>query len=94
MLTARYEQNWCCGYKNFTHMIARVKLIHMKFSIISILATALISSTAIAESEPVKMSTSRICHTPDSTYCEQTKKLTSFKTLRECLNAGGIMPKR
>lgn len=29
-----------------------------------------------------------------STYYEQTKRFTPFKTLQECLNAGGRMPKR
>jgi hypothetical protein len=75
-------------------MIARVKLIHMKFSIIPLITTTLISLTAFAQSLPVKMSNSSICHTPGSTYYEQTKKFISFKTLQECLKAGGRMPKR
>jgi hypothetical protein len=66
----------------------------MKFSINSLIATVLISSGALAQSQPVKMSNSGICHSPVSTYYEQTKKFTSFKTLQECLNAGGRMPKR
>jgi hypothetical protein len=66
----------------------------MKFSIISLIATGLISTAAFAQSKPVKMSNSGICHAPGSTYYEQTKKFTSFKTLQECLNAGGRMPKR
>ncbi len=66
----------------------------MKFSIISIIATVLISTGVFAQSKPVKMSNSGICHAPGSTYYEQTKKFTPFKTLLECLNAGGRMPKR
>jgi hypothetical protein len=66
----------------------------MKFSIISLIATVLISSSAFAQSQTVKMSNSGICHAPGSTYYEQTKKFTSFKTLQKCLNAGGRMPKR
>ena len=66
----------------------------MKFSIISLIATVLISTGAFAQSKPVKMSNSGICHAPGSTYYEQTKSFTSFKTLQECLNAGGRMPKR
>ena len=65
----------------------------MKFSIISLLGTVLISA-AFAQSLPVKMSNSGICHAPGSTYYEQTKKFTAFKSLQECLNAGGRMPKR
>lgn len=66
----------------------------MKFSIISLIATVLISSGAFAQSQPVKMSNSGICHTPGSTYYDQTKKFTVFKSLQECLNAGGRIPKR
>jgi len=66
----------------------------MKFSIISLIATVLISTAAFAQSKPVKMSTSGICHAPGSTYYEQTKKFTAFKTLQECLSAGGRMPQR
>ena len=66
----------------------------MKFSIIPLIATVLISAGAFAQSQPVKMSSAGICHAPDSTYYKQTKKFTSFKTLQECLNAGGKMPKR
>ncbi len=66
----------------------------MKFSIISIIATVLISTGVFAQSKPVKMSNSGICHTPGSTYYEQTKNFTPFKTLQECLSAGGRMPKR
>ena len=54
----------------------------------------MISTAAFAQSKPVKMSNSGICHAPGSTYYEQTKKFTAFKTLQECLNAGGRMPKR
>jgi hypothetical protein len=66
----------------------------MKFSIISLIATVLISTGAFAQSLPVKMSNSGICHAPGSTYYEQTKRFTPFKTLQECLSAGGRMPKR
>ena len=66
----------------------------MKFSIISLIATVLISTGAFAQSKPVKMSNTGICHAPGSTYYEQTKKFTAFKSLQECLSAGGRMPKR
>jgi len=66
----------------------------MKFSIIPLIATVLISTAAFAQSKPVKMSNTGICHSPGSTYYEQTKKFTSFKSLQDCLNAGGRMPKR
>jgi hypothetical protein len=66
----------------------------MKFSIFPLIATVLISTAAFAQSKPVKMSNTGICHSPGSTYYEQTKKFTSFKSLQDCLNAGGRMPKR
>ncbi len=66
----------------------------MKFSIISLITTVILSAPAFAQSKPVKMSKSGICHSPGSTYYEQTKNFTTFKTLQECLSAGGRMPKR
>jgi len=44
--------------------------------------------------EPVKMSKSGICHAPNSTYYVKTKNFTPYKTLKECLDAGGRLPKR
>jgi len=44
---------------------------------------------------PVKMSSSGICHEKGkSSYYDQTKKFTAYKTLDECLKAGGRMPKK
>ena len=44
--------------------------------------------------EPVKMSKSKICHAPISSYYDKTKNFTPYKTLKECLDAGGRLPKR
>ncbi|QDD00533.1 hypothetical protein FIT69_04680 [Candidatus Methylopumilus planktonicus] len=44
--------------------------------------------------EPVKMSKTKICHAPNSTYYAKTQNFTPFKTLKECLDAGGRLPKR
>jgi hypothetical protein len=66
----------------------------MKFLNSVLIATILFSVNIFAQSLPVKMSTSGICHVPGSTYYEQTKKFTLFKTLQECLKAGGRTPKR
>ncbi len=42
---------------------------------------------------PVKMSSSGICHEKGkSSYYDQTKKFTAYKTMDECLKAGGRMP--
>ena len=44
--------------------------------------------------EPVKMSKSKICHAPNSTYYAKTQNFTPYKTLKECLDAGGRLPKK
>ena len=49
---------------------------------------------AFAYAEPVKMSKSGICHAPGSTYYSQTKNFTPYKTLDDCIKAGGRMPKK
>ncbi len=66
----------------------------MKTKVISYLAAALISTGVLAQGKPVKMSNSGICHAPNTTYYEQTKNFTPYKTLDECLKAGGRMPKK
>jgi hypothetical protein len=41
------------------------------------------------------MSSSGICHEKGkSSYYDQTKKFTSYKTMDECLKVGGKMPKK
>jgi hypothetical protein len=44
--------------------------------------------------DPVKMSKTKICHAPNSTYYAKTQNFTPYKTLKECLDAGGRLPKR
>ena len=66
----------------------------MKTKVIAFLVTALISIGVLAQGIPVKMSNSGICHAPNTTYYEQTKKFTPYKTLDECLKTGGRMPKK
>jgi len=66
----------------------------MKTKAISFVAAILISTGAFAQEKPVKMSNSGICHAPNTTYYEQTKNFTPYKTLDDCLKAGGRMPKK
>ena len=66
----------------------------MKTKVISFLALVLVSTGLFAQAKPVKMSNSGICHAPNTTYYEQTKNFTPYKTLDECLKAGGRMPKK
>jgi hypothetical protein len=53
----------------------------MKTKAISFVAAILISTGLLAQEKPVKMSSSGICHTPNTTYYEQTKNFTPYKTL-------------
>lgn len=66
----------------------------MKIHHLIFIATAFISTYTFAQPKIIKMSNSGICHVPNSTYYEQTKKFTPFKTLDDCLKAGGRMPKK
>jgi hypothetical protein len=65
----------------------------MKF-IALIFSLALVNSVVAQSDPPVKMSSTGICHAQGSTYYNQTKKFTAYKTVDECLKAGGRMPKR
>jgi|LakMenEpi03Aug12_release.lakeMendotaPanAssembly.Ray.scaffolds.fasta_scaffold2759710_1 hypothetical protein len=76
------------------YSLSYVSLIIMKIKTFSFLAILLVSNLAFAQEKPVKMSNSGICHAPNTTYYEQTKNFTPFKTLDECLKAGGRMPKK
>ena len=66
----------------------------MKLTTICLLTSLLISTSVFSQSEPVKMSKSGICHQPGSTYYQQTKNFTPYKTLDECLKSGGRLPKK
>jgi hypothetical protein len=59
-----------------------------------VLTLTLISTSVFGQSGPVKMSKSGICHKPGSTYYQQTKNFTPYKTLDECLKSGGRLPKK
>ena len=66
----------------------------MKTKVITFVTTIFITTGSFAQGIPVKMSNSGICHAPNTTYYEQTKKFTPYKSLDECLKAGGRMPKK
>jgi hypothetical protein len=66
----------------------------MKNKTSSLLAILLISTGVLAQEKPVKMSNSGICHAPNMTYYEQTKNFTPYKTLDDCLKAGGRISKK
>jgi len=66
----------------------------MKSTTISFLLTLVFSTSVFSQSLPVKMSKTGICHNPGSTYYEQTKNFTPYKTLDGCLKDGGRLPKK
>jgi hypothetical protein len=66
----------------------------MKSIILSVITALHLAAPAVAQSEPVKMSKSGICHAPNTTYYNQTKNFTPYPTLKDCLNAGGRIPKK
>jgi hypothetical protein len=66
----------------------------MKSITVVLLSTFLLVSKGVFAADPVKMSNSGICHAPNTTYYAQTKNFTPFKTLDECLKAGGRLPKK
>ena len=66
----------------------------MKSTTISLLLTLLFSTSVFSQSLPVKMSKTGICHNPGSTYYEQTKNFVPYKSLEDCLNNGGRLPKK
>jgi len=42
----------------------------------------------------IKKSSSGICHDKTSKFYEKTKKFKPFKTMKECLDSGGRLPKK
>lgn len=64
------------------------------FLILGILSAIFSGSASASEVDPVvKMSKSEICHAVDSSYYKRTKNFTSFDTLKDCIDAGGRLPK-
>ena len=59
-----------------------------------IISTFFIYSSVSFAVDFVKKSSSGICHDKNSQYFAKTKKFTKFKTIKECLNSGGRLPKR
>ena len=66
----------------------------MKYLTVVLLSSLFLVSKGVFAADPVKMSNSGICHAPNTTYYEQTKNFTPYKTLDDCLKAGGRMPKK
>lgn len=67
----------------------------MKKSFLVLICYSMINfaSSGIAASI-VKKSSSGICHDKNSQYYAKTKNYKSFKTMKDCLDSGGRLPKR
>ena len=53
-----------------------------------------VSTTPASTGGVVKMSDTRICHAPGTTYYDRTLHYTAYPTLAACLAAGGRLPKQ
>ena len=66
----------------------------MKIKLLTLLVSMFILVSVQAADPPVKKSISGICHDTKSSYYQQTKNFTPFKTIDECLKSGGRLPKK
>lgn len=66
----------------------------MKKIFVITLSIMLSFTSVITAADIVKKSSSGICHDKKSSYYEKTKKFKSFKTMKECLDSGGRLPKK
>jgi hypothetical protein len=71
------------------------KIISILFVFLFIHSLALKAEVPVRKEEDiVKKSSSGICHDKTSKFYEKTKKFKSFKTIKECLDSGGRLPKK
>ena len=66
----------------------------IKFLLVVFFTAIFLFSSVDAAPRVVKKSKTNICHAPGTKYYKQTKYYKAFKTLQECLNSGGRLPKR
>lgn len=64
-----------------------------KLLIAALLFAGLQAGTAYS-SQIIKKSVNNICHPPNGTYYERTKRYTSYPTMEACIASGGRPPKR
>ena len=65
----------------------------MKRFISIFLITLLLTNPTFAK-DVIKKSNSGLCHDKKSQYYSKTKNFKSFKTMKECLDSGGRLPKK
>lgn len=66
----------------------------IRFLLVVFLATIFLFSSVDAAPGVVKKSQTSICHAPGTTYYKQTKYYKAYKTLKECLESGGRLPRK
>jgi len=66
----------------------------MKKVIGSILIILFFFTGCDSTSVPVKKSKTNICHKKGSKYYDQTKYFKAYKTIKECIESGGRLPKK
>lgn len=54
---------------------------------------SVLPTTVNAQTPPVKMSNSNICHDTSSSYYKRTKNFKAYDSITACLDAGGRLPK-
>jgi hypothetical protein len=65
-----------------------MKKLFLTLSLLMVFASSLVAA------EVIKKSKTGICHAPGTTYYNQTKSYTAYKTLKDCLDSGGRLPKK
>ena len=66
----------------------------MKKLLVTIVSFMFFFTQVAIAADIVKKSTSGICHDKNSKFYEKTKKFKPFKTIKECLDSGGRLPKK
>jgi len=62
--------------------------------ILLVLSLIVMLASPLIAAEVIKKSKTGICHAPGTTYYNQTKSYTAYKTLKDCLDSGGRLPKK
>jgi hypothetical protein len=79
------QWNSVSNYSEFPDMTSCLRVLRQ--------AVAMPTARESSDSEVIKKSRSGICHAPESPYYARTQNFTPFKTLSECLNSGGRLPR-
>lgn len=78
------------------HFLINSSKVHFAWTILvaGLLSLSCASAADVVENKPpVKMSSSGICHAPGTAFYNKTKKFEAYRTIEECVNAGGRLPK-